>query len=149
MFNKIITFVLAFSIFTVSAMANTHDGLKAAFDEFNYAVTVEWDQKDMSFLEAKKFELTQEITALENQGMTRHELITFVKSQLKDANLVQSLDSVLEAVSLNKMTPQDAQDFMIQAMSKTPATGANWNGVIILTPIGLLILVLVIIIVVD
>ncbi|MBA2405895.1 MAG: hypothetical protein H0V66_14050 [Bdellovibrionales bacterium] len=149
MFKRIITLVIALSIFSVSAMANTHDGLKAAFDEFNYSVTVEWDQKDPAFLEAKKLELTQTISALEAQGMTRLELITFVKSQIKDASIIKNLDAVLEAVSLNQMSAQDAQNIMIQAMENSPATGANWHGAIYLTPVGLLVLVLVIIIVVD
>ncbi len=149
MFLKIIAFVLACSIFSASAMPDTNDGLKAAFDEFNYSVTVEWDQKDPTFLEAKKLELMQTISGLEAEGMTRAELITFAKSQLKDATLIKNLDSVLEAISLNKMTSEEAQNFMIRSIENSQAQGANWNGVIILTPVGLLILVLLIAVVVD
>lgn len=149
MFAKIITFLLACSIFSASAMPNTNDGLKAAFDEFNYSVTVEWDQKDPSFLEAKKLELMQTISGLEAEGMTRAELITFAKSQLKDANLIKNLDSVLEAISLNKMTSEEANNFMIRSIENSQSQGANWNGVIILTPVGLLILVLLIAVVID
>ena len=149
MFLKILTFVLACSIFSASAMSNTKHGLKTAFDEFNYAITVEWDQKDPAFLEARKLELMQSISALEAEGMTRLELIEFAKSQLKDAALIKNLDSVLEAISLNKMTTEEAQNFMIRAIGNSQSQGANWNGVIILTPVGLLILVLIIAVVVD
>lgn len=149
MFFKIIAFLLACSIFSASAMPSTTQGLKAAFDEFNYSVTVEWDQKDPSFLEAKKLELMQTISGLEAEGMTRSELIAFAKSQLKDANLIKNLDSVLEAISLNKMTSEEANNFMIRSIENSQAQGANWNGVIILTPVGLLILVLLIAVVID
>ena len=149
MFLKIIAFLLACSIFSASAMPSTNQGLKAAFDEFNYSVTVEWDQKDPSFLEAKKLELMQTISGLEAEGMTRSELITFAKSQLKDATLIKNLDSVLEAISLNKMTSEEANNFMIRSIQNSQAQGANWNGVIILTPVGLLILVLLIAVVID
>lgn len=149
MFSKFITLVLALSIFSGSAMASTHNGLKTAFEEFNYAITVEWDQRDASFLEAKKLELSQAIGALEAEGMTRKELITFAKSQIKDATLAKSLDSVLDAVAMNTMTAEQAQDIMIKAMQKSQSTGANWNGTIVIAPVGLLILILVIIIVVD
>lgn len=148
MFSKFITMVLALSIFSVSAMANTNNGLKEAFEEFNYAVNVEWDQKDASFLEAKKLELTQAIDALEAEGMTRAELITFAKSQIKDAALAKSLDTVLNAVSTNAMSVEQAQEIMIKSMEKSQSSGANWNGAIIITP-GVLILILVVIILVD
>lgn len=81
--------------------------------------------------------------------MTRGELISFIKSQLKDATLIKNLDSVLEAISLNKMTSEEAQNFMIRSIENSQAQGANWNGVIILTPVGLLILVLLIAVVID
>lgn len=149
MFSKFITLILALSIFSVSAMANTHDGLKAAFEEFNYSITVEWDQKDASFLNAKKLELSQAIGALEAEGMTRLELITFAKSQIKDAAVAKSLDAVLDAVAMNTLTAEQAQDIMIKAMENSQSSGANWNGTIIITPIGLVILILVIIVVVD
>lgn len=149
MFLKIIAFIVACSIFSASAMSNSNDGLKAAFDEFTYSVTVEWDQKDASFLEAKKLELMLTISGLEAEGMTRAELITFAKSQLKDARLIANLDSVLEAISLNKMTAEEAQNFMIRSIQNSQSQGAGWNGVIILTPVGLLILVLLIAVIVD
>jgi hypothetical protein len=145
MFSKFMTLILALSLFSVSAMANTNDGLKAAFEEFNYSINVEWDQKDASFLEAKKLELTQAINALEAEGMTRLELITFAKSQIKDAALAKSLDSLIEAVALNTMTAVQAQAIMTQALEKSQSAGANWDGAfIVITPFGLLILVLVI-----
>ncbi len=147
MFLKSIALCLAFTIFTASAMASTNDGLKKAFDEFNYSVQVEWDQKDPSFMEAKKLELMQTIAGFEAEGMTRAELIGFAKSQLKDATLIKSLDSVLEAVSMNTMTSQEAQNIMIRAINNSQSQGANWNGIIVVTPVGLLILILIIVII--
>ncbi len=144
MFLKLITLLVAFSLFTAVAGANNHEGLKAAFDEFNYATTVEWDQRDLSFLEARKQELAQ---AIEAQGLSREELISVTRSLLNDKVLVNNLDRVLNAVSMNDMTAEQAQDLMAKAMSKSQMNGANWNGVIVLTPVGLLVLVLIVIIV--
>ncbi len=146
MFTRLLTLVLAFSLFSMSAMATTQDGLKTAFDEFNYSVTVEWDQKDPTFFEAKKLELTQAIAGLEAEGMTREELIGFTKSQIKDATLLKNLDTALEALSVNKMTSAEAQEFMMKSIKSSQ--GASWDGaVVIITPIGLVVLLLIIIIV--
>ena len=43
--------LLALMIFVGSAEAAAGNGLKEAFDEFQYAMSVEWDQKDASFFE--------------------------------------------------------------------------------------------------
>ncbi len=146
MFTRFMTLVLAFSLFSMSAMATTQDGLKTAFDEFNYSVTVEWDQKDPSFFEAKKLELSQAIASLEAEGMTREELITFTKSQIKDASVLKDLNTALEAVSQNTMTSAQAQEFMMKSIKATQ--GASWDGAVIyLTPVGLLVLILIIVII--
>ncbi len=144
MFVKLVTLLMAFTFFTAVAGANNHEGLKAAFDEFNYATTVEWDQKDPTFLEAKKLELAQ---AIEAQGLSREELISVTKSLLNDKILVKQLDQVLNSVSMNDLTAEQAREIMAKALSKSQMNGANWNGIIVLTPVGLLVLVLIIIIV--
>lgn len=109
-------------------------------------MTVEWDQNDPTFFAAKKLELTQAITALEAEGMTREELIPFTKSQINDAAVLKNLDSVLEAVSLKKMTSAEAQEFMMKSMTSTQ--GASWDGsVIILTPVGLVVLILIVVLI--
>lgn len=140
------TLVLALSLFTMSAMATTQDGLKTAYDEFNWAVTVEWDQKDPAFYEAKKLEFTRAIGALEAEGMTRKELIAFTKSQIKDASVLKDLNTALEAVSTNTMTSAQAQEFMLKSINS--AQGASWDGsVIIFTPVGFVVLVLIIVLI--
>ncbi len=144
MFLKLMALLMAFSFLTVNAGANNHEGLKAAFDEFNYATTVEWDQRDPSFLAAKQQELADAITA---QGLSREELISVTRSLLNDKVLVKNLDRVLDAVSMNDMSAEQAQEAMAKAMKNSQMTGANWNGVIVLTPVGLLVLVLIVIIV--
>lgn len=143
MFLKFATFILAITIFS-AAQANTHEGMKAAFDEFNYATTVEWDQKDQSFLELKKQELAM---AIEAQGMSREDLISFTKAQLNNEVLGQNLDTVLNAVSMNEMSAEQAHSIMANAIAQAQVKGASWNGVIIMTPVGLLVLVLIIIII--
>ena len=54
MFRRILFLALSFIILSTQAFAVSGDGLKKAFDEFNYSVSVEWDQKDKAFY-AKQF----------------------------------------------------------------------------------------------
>lgn len=136
MFRKMITIMIALSIFTCSAMASSQNGLKAAFNEFHYAVTVEWDQQDQSFLEARKAELAQ---ALIDSGLTQAEILEFAKSQIKDEAVKRDLENTLQAVSANKLSPEEAEAIMIKSIEKSQMSGASWNGRVILMGVGIVL----------
>lgn len=127
MFSKILCLVMTFAIFSGSAMASSQDGLKAAFDEFNYSVMVEWDQKDPAFYEAKEQALTESILSLKSAGLTNSELVSFAKSQMKSSALAHELDLVLKAISLNTMSVEEAQEHFETAMKNSMNQGASWQ----------------------
>lgn len=45
--------MMALAITTTSALANSNSGLKSAFDELNYSLTEDWNQKDKSFYDVQ------------------------------------------------------------------------------------------------
>lgn len=123
-------FVLALTLvlFSIQAHAATGNGLKAAIDEFNYAVTVEWDQKDQSFLNAQSEKLSRELLTLKKKGMTNQELMDQALQEIKDPTLVREIQTVFSMVSLNAMSATEAQEHVKMAISKSYSTGASWNG---------------------
>jgi len=95
MFKKLITLMMVLSIFTVQAHASTHDGLKAAFDELNYALTVEWDQKDKDFHASQMKKFTASLRDLQSKGLTNAQLVDFAKSQVRMLRLLKTLKLLL------------------------------------------------------
>ena len=128
MFKKLVTLMMVLAIFTVQANAGTQNNLKSAFDELNYSLTVEWNGKDKTFYneQMKKFSTT--LRELQANGLTNAELVSFVKSEVKDERVARDLETAFNMVSINKMNSADASKFMIETMKKSYASGARWNG---------------------
>lgn len=140
MFKKLITLMLALSIFTVQAHAATDKGLKAAFDELNYSLTTEWDQKDKAFHEAQMKTFAATIRDLQAKGLTNAQLIEFAKSEIKDAKAAKDLETAMTMVQINKMSSAEASKYVLDSMKKSYSAGASWNGeVLVYLAVGVLI----------
>lgn len=131
------------ALFTVQAHATTQNGLKAAFDEMNYALTVEWDQQDKSFYEAEVKKFTATVRELQKQGLTNQQMIDFAKSQVKDAKVAKDLETAFSMITINKMTSEEASQYMIDSMKRAYSSGASWGGeVLVYLAVGVLIVAL-------
>jgi Skp family chaperone for outer membrane proteins len=142
-FKKLITLMMVVSIFTVQAHASTQNGLKAAFDEMNYSLTVEWDQKDKAFYETQLKKFTGVVRDLQKSGMTNAQMIDFAKAEVKDAKVAKDLETAFSMITINKMSSEDASKYMMESMKRSYSAGAAWNGdVIVYLAVGLLIVAL-------
>ncbi len=128
MFLRILSFVLTLSLLPFSAGAATNRGLKAAFDEMSYALTVEWDQKDPEFYEATMRSFRHTVRELQRQGVTNAELLEFAKSQVKDARLARDLDTAFSVITVNRLTPEEATKHVVETVKRAYSKGANWTG---------------------
>ncbi len=140
MFNKILSFVMILSVFTVHANATSQSGLKAAYDELNYAITVEWDQKDQDFYRKQMSEFAASVRELQAKGLTNSQMIEFAKSEVKDARVAKDIETAFNMISLNKMSSKEASSYMTETLKKSYTQGASWNGdVFIYLAAGLLV----------
>lgn len=140
MLKKLVTLVLALSIFSVHAHATTQNGLKAAFDELNYSLSVEWDQKDKDFYTTQMKNFSATIRDLQAKGLTNSQLVDFVKTEVKDQRVARDLETAFNMISINKMSSEDASKYMVETMKRSYTQGASWNGdVLLYLGVGLLI----------
>lgn len=145
MFKKLITLMMVLSIFTTQANASTNDGLKAAFDDLNFALTVEWDQKDKAFHEGQMSKFTAALRDLQSKGLTNSQLIDFAKAEVKNAQVAKDLETALNMIQINKMSPSEANKYILDTMKKSYSAGASWNGeVFVYLAVGVLIVALAI-----
>lgn len=128
MFKKFFTMMMVVAIFTVQAHATTQDGLKAAFDEMNYALSVEWDQKDQNFYETQLKNFTATIRELQKKGLTNAQMIDFAKSQVKDQRMAKDLETAFTMITINKMSSEEASKYMMESMKRSYSNGAAWAG---------------------
>jgi hypothetical protein len=128
MFKKLITLMMVFAITTTSAFANSNAGLKAAFDELNYSLTVEWNQKDKAFYDAQMKKFNATLKELQSKGLTNAELIEFVKSEVKDSKVAKDMETAFTMIQLQKMNASQAANYMTETMKRSYSVGASWNG---------------------
>ena len=126
MFSRMMNFVVALGLLTVSAFANSNQGLKAAFDELNYALTTEWDQKDRAFYNEQMSKFNAAVNELRAQGMTNEEMMSFIKTQVKDAKVARDLEAAMNVVKINKMSQDEASAYMLDTMKKSYSAGSSW-----------------------
>lgn len=119
---------MVLSIFTVEAYAASNEGLKAAFNELNYSLTVEWNQKDKDFYTAQMKKFSSAVRDLQAKGLTNQQLIDFISSEVKDQKVAKDMQTALTMISLNRMTSSEAAQYMSEMMKKSYSKGASWSG---------------------
>jgi hypothetical protein len=134
---------MVFALFAVQANASTHEGLKAAFDELNYALTVEWDQQDKNFHGEQMKKFASAVRELQAKGLTNAQMIDFVKSEVKNAQVAKDLETAFNMIQINKMSSDEANKYILETMKKSYSSGASWSGeVFIYLAVGVLVVAL-------
>jgi hypothetical protein len=128
MFKRISVLLVAMLIFTTNSFAASQSGLKEAFNEFNYSVSVEWDQKDKAFYDQQVKKLQAEMQVQQANGVTNADLVQFVISESKNESLKKDLSLVLLQMKINQMSQAEALAIVKDKLNKTYAEGASWSG---------------------
>ena len=74
--------------------------LKTAFDQLNFSLQVEWDQKDKKFYNSKVKEFHDQISNLQKQGLKNTEILEFIKRNIKDQNIASDIDELYETIKV-------------------------------------------------
>lgn len=141
MLKKMFATLAIVTMFTVQVNAATNEvrafasngsikeDLTTAYDELNYSLTVEWDQKDPVFRAQKMNEFFKSVRNLQSKGLTNAELVDFAKSQLKDAKAAKDLGAALNVIEINKMSTEEANRYVVETMKKSYSVGASWQSI--------------------
>ena len=143
MLKKFISFPIIICMFIVQAHAATNNGIKAAFDDLNYALTVEWDQTDRTFYNAQLEKFTAQLKGLQDNGLTNQELVQFAVSQMKDEKTAKDLETALNMVQVNKLSSNEAQKYVRDVMNKSYSQGASWSGNAVVGVIAVILIIAV------
>jgi len=145
MFTKFFSMFIVFALLTVQSHASTQNGLKAAFDDLNFALTVEWDQKDKNFHDEQLKTFSKTVRQLQTQGLTNAQMVDFAKSQIKDQKLAKDLETTFNMIQINKMSAEEANKYILNTVKNFYSTGASWNGeVFVYLAVGVLVVALAI-----
>ncbi len=125
MCKKFLFSIIALCLLTAQSFAVTNNGLKTAFDEMNYSLSVEWNQTDRAFYNAQ---MEKFAASLRTANVSNQELVEFAVSQVKDEKASKDLRTALTMVQINNMDQKEAQKYVMDVMNKSYSRGASWNG---------------------
>ena len=130
---------LCFSL-NVMASTGTVQELERHLDDYHYALSVEWDQKDQKFYDAKTNEFFAKLQKLiKEDGLSQDQIMALVNNKVPNKEVVNALKLKLSLLAkgasveeLAAIVKESSKDFYSQ--------GASWNGSVIFpVAIGLLV----------
>lgn len=123
-------FVLMTLIITMNAsMAASHAGVKAALDEFSYAMNVEGAALDPASAEATIADFSERLRELNQQGVSQEEIVDTALSEVVDAKTAEELKGAFAHIKAEKLTPEEANNLIQGIVSRNYQTGASWHPV--------------------
>lgn len=139
--RKILSTVLLLC-FTLNSFAGVGGTLKLErlLDDYQYSMTVEWDQKDQEFYDAEtqKF-FTGMAKLIQEEGLTKGEVLTLVERKLVNKSALEALKLKLTLLSGSESTEELARTLK-ESSKDMYSQGANWNGqVVLIAGIGIVI----------
>lgn len=124
---KIIPWILLLCMVTNAFGSATDSAIRSSVEEFEYSLTVDWDQKDQASLEKIMGKFKSDLEALKKKGMTDQELLSYIESRATDKKQIERLRAkiLLEQPSAS---PEAMANFFRAELASLKVQGASWNG---------------------
>ncbi len=126
---KISSFLALFLSLTIvfQAVAAEAPHLKTAIDEFNYELTVEWDQKDHRLYGEIVKRFHDKVRKIDFSKTDKNFALNEVLSSLPESGARNALMEELTLIDANRLSAEEFQS-LLRRVSETPGTtGASWN----------------------
>lgn len=120
--------IMAFINVHAAAPVSNLKALSSAYDKLNFALTVDWDQKDKAFHTAQMKDFKKVVMNLQKEGLTNSEILKFAQSKIKNEKVSKDLESLFKVIEINKLTDEEARDFIIETVKKNSSQGSSWLG---------------------
>ena len=134
---KLLSVLLSLCLtFNVLAASGTVGELERQLDEYQYTMTVEWDQKDQAFQERETKAFFEKISATIQSGeVSKEAIMSLAESKIKNNKALEALKLKMTLLSganssaeLATLLRENSKEFYGQ--------GASWNGNVEMILIG-------------
>ena len=125
---RVLSFLLAicFSM-NVFATSGGVAALEQAIEEYQYAVTVEWDQKDHAFADKALAEFNYKVEQVfREQAVDQKDVQALLASKIQDKSQLAAVELKIKLLSKN-LTPSELSSLLLQNSSSMYHQGASWN----------------------
>jgi hypothetical protein len=131
--KKFFSFLLGSIFLTMSSVHGAENTLamafKSAIENFEYARSVEWDQKDQDELKRIYGELEANMAQLSSQGFGKKDLIDYLSKEAKISEIQKLLIvQKIEMLDFSTLTQAQLIDVYQSIIGATSHHGASWAG---------------------
>lgn len=115
--------------------------LERELNEYQFAMTVEWDQKDQKFYDAKTQEFFSGMEKIiREEGLSNQEVLSLVEKKFVSHKAIEALKLKLNLLSKSE-SPEELAKALQESSKEMYAQGASWNGEI-MWPVALGIVII-------
>jgi hypothetical protein len=133
--KKLLSFLLVLC-FSVNVMAGSTAGLERAMDEYQFSLTVEWDQKDQKVYQAKTDAFFAEMAKIISQeGLKQEEILAVAEKKMKNKAQLEALKLKL-ALAGKASSNAELAKVLQDSVKDMYQSGASWNGEAVLPILG-------------
>ena len=123
--------------FTTNIFAKT---LQQSFEEYQYALTVEWDQKDQKFYQEKTDAFFKDLSVAMSAGdLEKEKLMAFAEDKISNKKALEAFKLKLQLLSPEASSAQIAQ-LITSSAKEFSSQGASWNGSAFMQNAGLVVI---------
>lgn len=149
MLKKIAMGILASVISVNVAVAAPNSQVKAAIEDYKFAMTVEGAALDPELARLAQDDLRANLKALLASGVSQDEILETILASIQDTKARTDLMEALAHVQSTGMDQKEAEDFLMNTLARSSQNGASWNGTTGLIIVAGLVVVLVAVVVIT
>lgn len=129
---RLVSLLVAFCFsFNVLASTGTIQELERHMDDYQYALSVEWDQQDQAFYEAKTEAFFQKMSKLINEkGLSQAEVLKMVETKTKNKAALEALKLKISLLAKNA-SAEELANIVKESSKDLYSQGASWNGEVV------------------
>lgn len=110
----------------VMAASGTINELERALDNYEYAITVDWDQKDQVFYEAQTVDLFQKLEKLsKEQGLLKEDILALAQKKIENKAILEAIKARV-ALSPKAATNEELAHLLKDISKDMYKQGATW-----------------------
>jgi hypothetical protein len=131
---RFVSLVVAFC-FSLNVMASTGTvvELEKTLDDYNYSLSVDWDQKDQAFYDAKTEQFLSSVERLiKDEGLSKSQIMTLVEKKVNNRPMIEAMKLKMSLLSKGS-TVEDLTKMIKESSKEMYAQGASWNGEVVYT----------------
>ncbi len=125
--KKLFSLLLVFC-FSANVSAGSTAGLERAMDEYQFALTVEWDQKDQKVYKVKTDAFFADMAKLiSEQGLSREEVLAVAQKKMSNKAQLEALKLKLSLAGKSS-SANELGKILQDSVKDMYQSGASWNG---------------------